>query len=300
MKIVYHGSPSGDIEVFKPHKSTHNKECVYATDNRTIALLFMSHGNGDYDTVINYSDGKVQLVERREGVLDNLYNKSGYLYELDGSTFKHYDYLWSPEVISFEDSLKPIKKSFIENIYEELEKEEELGNIEIFRYPDRPKFMPLDNSDLIDKAIEFERMGHRYSIDRMLKIYPELKERAFAKMDKPEHLFIIARDVDSFDKVTAYDSKIDAMFNSKMDENDCDGIFIREEGAIDYTFEDGKFTFEKGGLNLEDDFYIYEIDGDYERISSHVFNVKNVKILSKEKFDLNNFIVKEDSKKIWK
>lgn len=91
-KIVYHGSPNGNIEVLKSHKSTHQKDCIYATDNVVVALLFMGRGNGDLDKRLSNVNGKPELVERRPGVLETLYDKEGYLYELDGSTFSHYDY----------------------------------------------------------------------------------------------------------------------------------------------------------------------------------------------------------------
>lgn len=174
MKIVYHGSPGGDIEELTPRVSTHQKKCIYATDQKVVALLFMGKGNGDLDTRISSVDGKLELVERREGVLKSLYNKSGYLYELDGSTFSHYDYLWSREVVSFEPRIKPIRKIYYENILMEIEKEEKLGNIILYRYPVRPKDIPLDNSDLIDKYICFEKEGLRGAIKDLLRIYPEL------------------------------------------------------------------------------------------------------------------------------
>ena len=174
-KIVYHGSPNPNIEELTPHNSTHQQDCIYATDNKVVALLFMGKGNGDLDTRISTIDGKLQLVERREGVLNCLYNKEGYLYELDGTTFKHYEYLWSLEVISFEKSIKPINKICYTNILEAINEEEKKGNITIYRYPNRPKDMPLDNSDLIDKYINFEKNGLCGAINDLLKIYPEFK-----------------------------------------------------------------------------------------------------------------------------
>lgn len=77
------------------------------------------------------------------------------------------------EVISFEDSIKPIDKIYYENILKELEKEEENGNIVIYRYPTRPSDVPLDNSDLIDKYIEYEKNGLDNATDLLLNIYPE-------------------------------------------------------------------------------------------------------------------------------
>lgn len=173
MKIVYHGSSKGNIELLNAHKSTHQKDCIYATDNKVVALLFMGKGNGDLDTRISSLDGKPELVERRPGILEKLYNKKGYLYELDGSTFNHYDYLWSLEVISFENEIRPINKIYYPNILDAIIEEEKQGNIIIYRYPNRPKDMPLDNSDLIEKYISFENQGLTGAVSDLLSIYPE-------------------------------------------------------------------------------------------------------------------------------
>lgn len=173
MKIVYHGSPNGNIELLKAHRSTHQKDCIYATDNKVAALLFMGKGNGDLDTIKSCVNGKLELVERRPGILEKLYNKEGYLYELDGTTFNHYDYLWSLEVISFESKIKPINKIYYPSILNAIIEEEKQGNIIVYRYPNRPKNIPLDNSDLIEKYISFENQGLTGSVSKLLSIYPE-------------------------------------------------------------------------------------------------------------------------------
>lgn len=180
-KIVYHGSPDGNIEVLTSHKSTHQKNCIYATDNKTVALLYMGKGAGDLDTRVSTVDGKLELVERREGILDTLYNKEGYLYELDGTTFKHYDYLWSHEVISFASQLKPLNKIYYPNILTAIEEEEKQRKIIIYRYPNRPKDIPLDNSDLIDKFISFEEKGLKGAIKDLIRVYPEFQDRLIKK-----------------------------------------------------------------------------------------------------------------------
>ena len=184
MNIVYHGSQNSNIQEIVAHKSTHQKECIYATDNKVVALLFMGRGNGDLDTRISNINGKPELVERREGVLKKLYDKEGYLYELDGSSFNHYDFLWSLEVISFEKSIIPLRKTLYPNILETLKEEEQKGNIVIYRYPNRPKDMPLDNSDLIDKYICFEKQGITGAIDKLLQIYPEFTSLVQDKIGK--------------------------------------------------------------------------------------------------------------------
>ena len=136
----------------------------------------MGKGNGDLDTRISNANGTVELVERRKDVLENLYNKEGYLYELDGTTFNHYDYLWSLEVISFEKQLIPLNKIYYKNILESLFEEEKKGNIIIYRYPNRPQDMPLDNSDLIEKYFNFEKQGINGAIQKLLSIYPEFRD----------------------------------------------------------------------------------------------------------------------------
>lgn len=172
-KVVYHGSPNGNIEELKPNICYHQKNCIYATDNLAVAMIFMGKGHGDLDTRISSVNGIPELVERREGVLEHLYNKEGYIYELDGTSFEHYDYLWSLEVISFENSIKPINHIYYPNILSALTDEEKKGNIIIYRYPNRPKEMPLDNSDLIDEYISRENKGHKGEIEHLLNIYPE-------------------------------------------------------------------------------------------------------------------------------
>lgn len=184
-KIVYHGSNKGDIEELLPHKSTHRIFCIYAAENRVVPLLFMSRGNGDLDHRISVEDGILTFVERREGILKTRFSGvGGYLYELDGASFNHYDYLWDEEVISFAPSIKPLKKTYIPDIYEEILKEEEKGNIKIYHYPDRPGNMPMDNSDLIDKYIGYQKKGIPNAIERLLKIYPEFEPYVKEKLNK--------------------------------------------------------------------------------------------------------------------
>ncbi len=181
--IVYHGSKQ-NLDIITSHKSTHQKECIYGTSEKVVSLLFMGKGKGDLDTMIATIDNNLILVERRKGVLDKIYNKSGYLYELDASSFNHYDYLWSKEMISFKKSLKPLNKIYYANILDAINEEAKKGNIIVYRYPNRPNNVPLDNSDLIDKYIEFENKGLTGAINDLLEIYPEFVEIVKEKMDE--------------------------------------------------------------------------------------------------------------------
>lgn len=180
---VYHGSPNGNIEKLVPHKSTHQKEGIYGTDHKAVAMLYMAKWS-DLDLRVSNVLGKPEVVERRDGVLKELYEKSGYLYELDGSTFSHYDYLWSLEVISFASEIIPLNKIYYSNILQTILEEEKKGNIVIYEYPHRPKNMPLDNSDLIDKFVNFEKRGLKGAVDDLLRVYPEFTSRVKKKMNE--------------------------------------------------------------------------------------------------------------------
>ena len=184
--IVYHGSPNGNIKSLKANVSTHRKECIYATDNKAVAMMFMARDNGDLDTVKLIDNGIPVLVERRPGILERLYSRSGYIYELSGETFSHYDYLWKPEVISFEKEIFPLNVEYHENILSSLKKMNELGLLKLYEYPNRPENIPLDNSDLIDKYIYFQSQGISHAIQDLLNIYPEFAEQVSKKIANKE------------------------------------------------------------------------------------------------------------------
>ena len=175
MGVVYHGSSYGGLKVIKRNVSTHRKFCVYATDNEVVASLFLGRGNGDLNTIIGIADGEVYIVERREGVFEKIYNNSGYMYELDDKNFSHYDYLWSPEVISFEDE-NVISERKIDNVLDRLYEFSDAGKLTMYTYPNRPFDVPFDNSDLIDRYIGFEKKGINGAIEDMLCIYPEFRD----------------------------------------------------------------------------------------------------------------------------
>ena len=79
-------------------------------------------------------------------------------------------------MISFETSIEPLSITHIPNILDALEQKEKEGSLKIYRYPERPKNVPLDNSDLIDKYIRFEKQGLTGAIDDLLEVYPEFRE----------------------------------------------------------------------------------------------------------------------------
>lgn len=283
-KVVYHGSPNRNITELNANKSTHNIRCIYATDNKTIAKLFMSRGRGDLDFVIGTNDGIPYIVERRDGVLKEVYNREGYLYEVDGTTFDHYDFLWEPEVISKEETIKTNNCTHYPNVLEELNREAKNGNLIIYGYPNRPKNVPLDNSDLIDRYIRFDNNGNHRAIDSLLSVYPEFKEEVFNRLELPTEFYYIDRKKDSFGEIIVSDNKVDAFFRNDSP------IFVREDNRLSYSIADDKLVFEKGGFNFDDEFYIYKLKGSAKRLSGHYYSLDSVQIVSAEKMDLNEYL----------
>ncbi len=183
--IVYHGSHIGGLKEIKKHKSTHNIEAVYASPNISIPLAFIRNkNNGDLDLKISISNDKLQIVERRPGLLNKIYNLEGYIYELSSKNFKHYDYLWSPEVVSEKNEIV-LKELYFPSIIKELEKLNSENKIELFKYPERPINTPLDNSDLIEHCLHIAKKYNKKDlIERLITIYPHLEESVNLKSNK--------------------------------------------------------------------------------------------------------------------
>ena len=285
---VYHGSQIGGLKELVPQKSTHLKEYVYATLNPVIALIFATPNLGDIDFDLRIKDNKVILTERFSNAFDK-YNCSGYLYQLDGTNFYKVDNLWEGEVVSTKTEIIE-KEEYISNILEKLNEYVKTNDLVIYRYPNKPEFIPKDDSDLVDKYIKFENEGHKGSIDNLLWYHPHLKEKIFSKLENPEKVYFIGKSIENFEiEKNVYDNVFDAVLGSD--------VFIRDDGWLNYQIVDSKLNFEKGNFNYTETFYLYELTGDLERVSTNQFKLTNSKIISKTQIDLHKYDKKIKKKK---
>lgn len=62
MEYVYHGSYTPNLKIIKKHKSTHNKEWVYASYSKAISTIFLSFKGNDLYYFLS-GDGKTHPVE---------------------------------------------------------------------------------------------------------------------------------------------------------------------------------------------------------------------------------------------
>lgn len=186
IKMVYHGSVHQGLKQIKKNKSTHGKTWVYATLSKAISTIFISNKGSDLYYYLS-GDGTenipVILVERKENMFKDIFNVSGSLYTLNGKNFISGKTGWSAEVVSeFDEDV--IQEEHIDNVFEKLKELNEKGELKLYLYPNRPSFIPKDNSDLIIKVIRWKKNG--INIEPFFKLYPELKEQYLKQLKESE------------------------------------------------------------------------------------------------------------------
>ena len=174
---VYHGSIHQGLKIIKRNKSTHGKSWVYATLSKAISTIFISNKGSDlyyYLSGDGTENNPVILVERKEGMFKDIFNVSGSLYTLSGKNFISGKTGWSAEVVSESDE-NVLHEEHIDNVFEKLKELNGSGDLKLYLYPNRPSFIPKDNSDLVSKVIRWKNRG--INIDQFFKLYPELKKQ---------------------------------------------------------------------------------------------------------------------------
>lgn len=188
MDYVYHGSKTQGLKKLEKRKSTHQQEWVYATPSKVVATIFISNGGNDfhYNLSGRGTEGSpIILVERKARMFDEIFNLSGSLYTLRGDQFKSGKTGWSAEVVSeFEQPI--IDEEHIENVLQKITELAEQGELQLYRFPNRPNFIPLDNSDLIPKVIEWDNNGFTGALTSFLRIYPELEDKLNEQLDQKD------------------------------------------------------------------------------------------------------------------
>ena len=172
------------IKSNKKNISTHGKPWVYATLSKAISIIFISNKGSDLYYYLGGEGTKekpVILVERKKDMFKDIFNVSGSLYTLSGKNFISGKTGWSAEVVSEFDE-KVIHEEYINNVFEKLKELNNEGELKIYLYPNRPNYIPKDNSDLISKVIRWQKNG--INIDQFFKLYPELKEQYLKQLEE--------------------------------------------------------------------------------------------------------------------
>ena len=186
IRYVYHGSIHRGLQKIKKNKSTHGKPWVYATLSKAISTIFISDKGNDlyyYLSGDGTENNPVILVERKENMFKDIFNVSGSLYTLSGKNFISGKTGWSAEVVSEVDE-DVIHEEYINNVFEKLKELNDKEELQLYLYPNRPPFIPKDNSDLIPKVIRWQK--REINIEQFFKIYPELKEKYLDELKENE------------------------------------------------------------------------------------------------------------------
>lgn len=181
MKVLYRGSKQSGLKVMEPRLVNHDKPYVYATPYKLEALIYsISGGNFTYTNVIQcYDDGTAELIERVPDVFKNKFMKvEGRIYHLFGDTF----YLHEEEGVGNHEYVSDVPVSVIEeevipDVWEYYKDMERQGILKIYLYPNRPNWIPKDDSDLIECAEIGYKQGIDGAYDMLLKYHPHLKDR---------------------------------------------------------------------------------------------------------------------------
>ncbi len=188
MKYVYHGSKIQGLKKLNKRSSTHRQEWVYATPSKVAAIIFISNGGNDLVYSLSgkgTNESPIVLVERKQGMFDKVFDLPGSLYTLKGDNFQSGKTGWWAEVISeYEEEI--INEEYIDNVLLKLNELAIQGKLQLYKYPNRPDFIPLDNSDLIPKIINWNKRGFENSIKEFLQLYPELANKLYEQMEFKE------------------------------------------------------------------------------------------------------------------
>ena len=179
MKYVYHGSLIPNLKIIKKNKNSRNQNWVYGTYLKEVALIFINNKGNDlyyYLAGSGTEDDPIVLVERKKDMFKKIFNISGTIYKLSAKNFLKNVTGWSAEVISNYDE-EVIAEEKIENVYEELKTLAFQNKIKLYLYPNRPKNIPLDNSDLIKKVKNWQKFG--FDTEIFFNLYPELKDKFY-------------------------------------------------------------------------------------------------------------------------
>lgn len=183
METVYHGSPVGGLSKITPHVSTHGIGYVYATGDIGLATLFTQRWN-DFIFNVSYGDGHVlEITERYDGALWQIYKgKGGFIYLLDARGFAGNATRFDGEVVC-RQTQAVLGCHPVENIYERLLQMQEMGALRIYRYPARPGYIPADDCDLVDLAVEiFRSTGNLDAVHYCIRKHPGLESRLMQRL----------------------------------------------------------------------------------------------------------------------
>lgn len=137
-KFAYHCSANGEIEEFEPKISSHGKAYVYATPNKSLALVFGVKGHNDFwiHPLYNHENNTCTFIEMSPNALAKYYrNKRAYLYTVKRDEFTETTG-WKGEICS-PNPVKPLKVEYIEDLEQAILEEQKQGSLTVVPFEQR-------------------------------------------------------------------------------------------------------------------------------------------------------------------
>jgi len=193
--VLYHGTQVQNIEALKPFNTRGNaitKPVICFTPNFCIALLYIWNRSYKWVSFEENEEGKVVFTEQYDNMLCDFYdNVSGSIYECNGDNPN----ITQTHMKGVYVSASPVeveKETVVLNVYNEILKQEETGNIIVRRYAQLPLKEKEDIFKTTVRAIHMQKLlfATEYQPKQELtlfvkKHFPQAWETA-SKMTKSE------------------------------------------------------------------------------------------------------------------
>lgn len=193
--ILYHGTYVQKIEVLKPFATRGNaisKPVVCFTPNFCMALLYIWNRSYKWVTFNENTDGKIIFTEHYDNMLYDFYSQvSGSVYECDGNNSD----IQSTHMKSVFISETPIgveKEIVVPSVYEEVMKQESLGNIVVRRYNQLSSEEKADISKTTVRAIHMQKLlvpsdyAPKQELAAFVRVHFSIEWETASKMTKQE------------------------------------------------------------------------------------------------------------------
>ena len=166
--FVYHGSCVQGLSQI----DLQNHRYIYAAKDKNIAALYMMRrGPWTLFRCFGHEKGHIPFfVERYPGQIDDFYKDvSGSIYVLETESFD--DNGWCVRSTEPQNVVREIKISNVKDFLLDIESQ---GDLKIYRYPNRPSFIPEDDSDLIDSILKLPKNLRLKKQQEFKDLFPDL------------------------------------------------------------------------------------------------------------------------------
>lgn len=138
--IMYHGSPIKLSTLMPNHNSNIDAPGVFATPDKAFALCYAGNTWDDFSINQGYINDILYLIEIEPGAFDSTFNRSGYIYEVDGKDFNirinNHEYVCKKKI-------RPLRVEYIQNVLTALTD----AGVKLYSYGTWPKNHPFSSRE---------------------------------------------------------------------------------------------------------------------------------------------------------